>query len=251
VLSSALAAAELGALLGPPPVRIAAGLTLGLVLPGLVFARVILSRTPIARIEQFLLAPGLSLAIAVISGLVLDEFHIPLTSASWAIALGLVTVAGLVVVAIREGQSEVVRRPRGLREWLTVASRGGRRSLSTGAVAMFAMAALSVGAAVAIGALGQRDRDSRTAFTELWALPAHGSASAVRLGVRSHERGAVHYGIRVSIDGRMVRSQALTLRPGQMWQSTQLVARSGQRVDVALRTSPRGPVYREVHLTAG
>lgn len=242
VLASALAATELGILLGPPPVRIAAGLTLGFVLPGLVIARVVLSRTRITGIEQFLLVPGLSLAIAVITGLVLDAVHIPLTAASWGIALGLVTSAGLVVVAIRDGESEVLRRPRRPRAW---------RSLGSGAAAIFAMAALALGAAVLIGVLGQRDRDSKTAFTELWAFPAPGSASAVRLGVRSHERGAVRYRIRVSIDGRVVRSQPLTLRPGQTWHSMQPLTRSGEHVEVALLTSPRGPVYREVHVTAG
>jgi uncharacterized membrane protein len=251
VLASALAAAELGILLGPPPIRIAAGLTLGFVLPGLVVARGVLSRTRIAGIEQLLLVPGLSVSIAVITGLVLDAVHIPLTAASWGIALGLVTVAGLAVVAVRQGQSEVGRRPRRPRAWLTAASPGGRRSLGVGAAAMFAMAALAVGAAVVIGVLGQRDRDSKTAFTELWALPAQGSASAVRLGVRSHERGAARYRIRVSIDGRVVRSRELTLRPGQTWHSMQPVTRSGERVDVALQMSPRGPVYREVHVTAG
>jgi uncharacterized membrane protein len=250
LLAFPLAAAELGILLGPAPIRVAAGLTL-FFLPGLVITRLIQTRTRIEGTEQLLLVPGMSLAVAVIIGLVLDAVHIPLTAASWGIALGLVTVAGLVVRAIREGQSEVGRPPHVPRAWLTAASSGGRRSLSIGAAAMFAMAALAVGAAVVIGVLGQRDRDSKTAFTELWALPAQGSASAVRLGVRSHERGAVRYRIRVSIDGRRVRSQALTLRPGQTWHSMQPVTRSGARVGVALLTSPQGPVYREVHVTAG
>jgi uncharacterized membrane protein len=250
-MASALAAAELGILLGPAPIRVAAGLTLGFILPGLVITRAILFRTRIEGTEQLLLVPGMSLAIAVITGLVLNTAHIRLTAANWAIALGLVTAAGLLVGAMLEGAHEIRPHPLRLRAWLNRASLGGRRSQGIGLAAMLVIAPLAVSAAVVIGVQGQRDRDSETEFTDLWALPGPSSASAIRLGVRSHERGDVRYRIRVSIEGRVVRSQALTLRPGQTWQSTQPVARSGERVDVALLTSPRGPVYREVHLTAG
>jgi uncharacterized membrane protein len=254
MLACACAAAELGILLGPAPIRVAAGLTLGFILPGLVITRVILFRTRIAGTEQLLLVPGMSLAIAVITGLVLNAAHIRLTAASWAIALGVMTAAGLLAAAMLEDRNEVRRNPRRPRAWLTVASPGSRQSLGIGLTAMLMVAALAVGAAVVIAVLGQRDRDSETEFTELWAVPGPSSgpssASAIRLGVRSHERGDIRYQIRVSIDGHVVRSQALTVRPGQTWQSMQ-PTRSGERVDVALLTSPRGRVYREVHLTTG
>jgi hypothetical protein len=114
---------------------------------------------------------------------------------------------------------------------------------------MFMMAALATSAAVGIGLLGQRAAESRTEFTELWALPIPGSPPVARLGVRSHERVDVRYRLRVSIDGRLVRSRVLTLRPGQTWQSTEVV-QTGQYVAVALLRPPDGRVYREVHLTA-
>jgi hypothetical protein len=249
MLAFALAAAEFGILLGPPPIRVAAGLTLGF-LPGLVIARVVQTQTRIERTEQLLLVPGMSLAVAIITGLVLNTADIRLTAGNWAIALGLVTAAGLVAGAILEDPHEVVEHPR-RRAWLTATSPGGRRSLGIAPAAMFVMAALAATAAAGIGVLGQRDRDRQTQFTELWAFPGPGSASTVRLGVRSHERGHVRYRIRVSLDGRVVRSQALTLQPGQTWRSTQPVARPGAHVDVALLTSSRGPAYRAVHLTVG
>jgi uncharacterized membrane protein len=248
--ASALAAAELGILLGPVPIRVASGLTLGCILPGFVISRVILNQRRIEGSEQLLLIPGLSLAIAVITGLVLNTAHIRLTAVSWAIALGLVSAAGLVAVARLEDGHEVKPMARGAPARVTRASLGGRHALGIGPAAMFVFAALAVTAAVTIGVLGQRQHDSETAFTQLWALPGLSSGSIVRLGVASHERGDVRYRIRVSVEGRVVRSQALMLRPGQMWQSTQRVARSAERVDVALLTSPHGRVYREVHLAA-
>jgi uncharacterized membrane protein len=241
----ALAAAELGILLGPAPVRVAAGLVLGF-LPGLAITRAVQARMRLEGTERLLLVPGLSLSVAIVTGLVLNGAGIPLTAVSWAIALGLVTAAGLVAGALLEDEHEPGRHPRP-----PAPSPGGRRRLGIGAAALFAMAALSLSAAVAIGVIGQRDQDNQIEFTELWALQEPGLASAVRVGVRSHERGDVRYRVRVSIAGRVVRTEPLTLRPGETWQSTQPVARPGQRVDVALLTSPRGAIYREVRLTAG
>jgi hypothetical protein len=194
----------------------------------------------------------MGLAIAIITGLVLNTANIRLTAGSWAIALGLVTAAGLVVKAILEAQHAVEGHSRRRPAWLTATSLGGRGSLELAPDVLFVVsAALATTAAVAIGVLGQRDRDRQTHFTELWALPGRGAASPVRLGVSSHESGDVRYRIRISLDGRVVRSQALMLRPGETWQSTQPVARPGVHVDVALLTSSRGPAYRAAHLTAG
>jgi len=236
LLASALAAAEVGILLGPAPIRVPSGLTLW-ILSGLVFTRVLLKQRRIGGPEQLLLVPGLSLAIAVIIGLVLNAAHIRLTAESWAVALGLVTALGLLAIARLEDAHGVAPRAR------------SRQPLSLGPAAMFVLAALAVIAAVTIGVLGQRRHDNEAAFTQLWALPGP-STSTVRLGARSHERHEVRYRLRVSIAGRVVRSRALVLRPGQAWQSTQQLSRSGERVDVALLTSPRGRVYREVHLAA-
>ena len=249
-LAFTAAAAELGVVVGPAPIRVAAGLTLAF-LPGLLITRAIHTQTRTEGAERFLLAPGMSLAVAVIAGLLLDIANIRLTTEHWAIALGLVTAAGLAGEAILEDEHEVAPDRRRSRGRLTAASPVRRYSPGIAPTVMLVMAALAVSAAVVIGVVGQHDRDSATEFTELWALSEPGSDSAVRLGVRSHERGVVHYRIRVLIDGQVARSQALTLRPGQTWQSTQPSTRSGGRVDVALLNSPGGAVYRRVHLTAG
>jgi uncharacterized membrane protein len=250
ILGFAFAAAELGILLGPQPIRIAAGLTLGFILPGLLVTRVILARTRIEGAEQLLLVPGMSIAVAVITGLVLNAADIRLTVGNWAIALGLVCAAGLVVLVMLEDDDERKRRRRPLRIRLAAAP-GGRLLLAIGPAALFVMAALLVSGALVVGVLGGRDRNSEAQFTELWALPGPSPTADVRLGVRSHERGDMRYRVRVSLEGRVVRSQALTLKPGQTWQSTQPVPRPGEHVGVALLKSPGGRVYRLVHLTAG
>ncbi|MBV9338118.1 MAG: hypothetical protein JO243_19700 [Solirubrobacterales bacterium] len=245
-LAAAFAAAELGILVGPAPIRVAGGVILVL-LPGLLIMRVIGPQMQNEGAEQLLLAAGVSLAVVVIMGLVLNSVGIRLTSAHWAAALGLVTAVGLVSEAPLEGRDKVGQQaPR--KRWLCTELLD-RRGITLAAA--FAIATLAASAAVVIDVLGQRARYSRTASTELWAVPLPGAPPVAELGVRSLEPKKARYSIRVSIDGRLVRTQALTLRPGQTWQSTQLIGRSGDRVYVALMTLPRGGVYRQVHLTTG
>jgi uncharacterized membrane protein len=248
-VGAVLAAVELGILLGPAPIRVAAGLILGLVLPGLVITRAVSARARIEGAEQLLLVPGISIAVAVIAGLVMNAARIHLTAVNWAVALGLVTTVGVVVIAMFE-DGEVGRKPRGGRGRSQRAEFAREvRPPVVASAAMLAVAAMSVVGALVIGVLGQRDRGP--GFTELWAVPGPTSASAVRLGVRSRERHEVRYRLRVSIDGRVVRSQRITLRPGQTWRSTQSVTKAGEQVHVALLKSTRGPVYRQVRLTGG
>jgi uncharacterized membrane protein len=248
-VGAVLAAVELGILLGPAPIRVAAGLILGLVLPGLVITRAVSARARIEGAEQLLLVPGISIAVAVIAGLVMNAARIHLTAVNWAVALGLVTTVGVVVIAMFE-DGEVGRKPRGGRGRSQRAEFAREvRPPVVASAAMLAVAAMSVVGALVLGVLGQRDRGP--GFTELWALPGASSHSAVRLGIRSRERHDMRYRIRVSIDGRVVRSQQITLQPGQTWRSTQSVTKFGKQVEVALLKSARGPVYRRVRLTTG
>jgi uncharacterized membrane protein len=235
-VASVLAVVELSVLLGPGPIRVAAGLTLGLVLPGLVLVRVIQSRVRVEGAERLALVPGMSIALAVITGLVLNALDVHLTTESWSIALGLVTAAGLVAVAVSQGGG-----------WNP--PRSGLRPSSAAPAAVLALAALAVAGALVVGVHGERDRGP--GFTELWALPAASSSSAVQLGVRSHERRDARYRVLVSIDGRVVRSRGILLHPGQMWRSTEAVARRGEQLEVTLEKAPDPSPYRRVRLITG
>jgi uncharacterized membrane protein len=248
LLAAALVATELGVLLGPAPIRVPSGLILTFLLPGLVMTRGILTRTRIEATEELLLVPGLSIAIAVITGLAVGTARGRLTATTWAIALGVVTAACLLAAAFL---AHAPKRKRSARPTAPlpapVLPRDGN-SPGIGPFVIFALGALGVVSAIAIGVHGQRAHDDETGFTELWALPAPSPGSAIRLGVRSHERRDARYRVRVSIEHRLIRDQALTLRPGQTWQVTQPVGRSGEPVSVALLTPSRHRVYREVHL---
>jgi Protein of unknown function (DUF1616) len=106
----ALVVVELGVLWAPAPIRVAAGLTLGLFLPGFVAAR-LLGRPSITGVERLLLVPGMSVATAILTGLCLSAAHIHMTTDSWAIALGSVTAVGVAMLAIldrgKHGEKEL------------------------------------------------------------------------------------------------------------------------------------------------
>jgi hypothetical protein len=270
-LTSVLIVVELGVLWAPAPIKVVAGLTLGLVLPGFVATR-LLGRLSIAGVERLLLVPGLSVAIAIVTGLCLTAAHIHLRTASWAIALGLVTAAGLAVLALLEQRKPGKKEPGGDHFWRSLgpvtstnlrihvfaASLAVRRlrlkrpnpaivrapAVMIGAIGL--TLALAVGGAVAVS--GSTEHYHGRGFTELWALPD--GTSAVRLGVISHELHAVTYRIRVSVDGDMLRDRAVALRPSQTWQFVQPIS-GGGLVNVALQKSPGGPTYRRVSVRVG
>ena len=244
----ALVVVELGVLWAPAPIRVAAGLTLGLFLPGFVAARLV-GRPSITGVERLLLVPGMSVATAILTGLSLAAAHIHMTTDSWAIALGSVTAVGVAILAIldraKHGEGEL--RPDFAPPSLGVAPSRSRRFYAFAASVGLTLV-LAVAGAVAISA--STEHYHGRGFTELWALPGGSSRSTVRLGLISHEMHEVSYRIRVLVDGQTLRDEDVALRPGQTWQSIQPIMR-GRRVDITVRISPSGPVYRRVRLSLG
>jgi uncharacterized membrane protein len=246
-VAAVLVAVELSILFGPPPLRIPAGLILGLILPGVVLAP-LLSWPRLEGVERLLLVPGMSVVIAIIAGLVMSAARVRLTIDAWALALGLVTVAGLALAVLRDRHTDVGVEPRPT--WRRARSRGASaehgRVPIVAFLGMLFIATVAVTGAFVISAVGEHYRGP--GFTELWALPGRSSVSGVRLGVVSHELHAASYRLLVSIDGRQVRSARLILRPGQGWQSTQPVTKPGAKVDVWLEKWPSDAIYRHVDI---
>jgi uncharacterized membrane protein len=267
-LGAALVVVEVGLLWGPAPIRVPAGLVLGLVLPGVVITR-LLGRPPFAGVERLLMVPGISIATALLAGLCLNAARIHLTTDSWAVALGSVTAVGLAILAVSErgaqSRTDLQRAPiRGvvssnfpadflvsLRWWCLQLKHGAFRTWRGRPIVVAGVALiLSLGVAGAIAISASTEHYHGPGFTELWALPGAGPRSTVRVGVLSHELHEVRYRIQVSVDGGGLRTEDIALRPGQTWQSTQSIPR-GSLVDITLKKSPGGPVYRRVRLWSG
>lgn len=93
-------AAAAGVLVGPSLTAIAGGLLLGFVLPGLALTELLFRRRTLSPVERTVLAPALSLATLIISGLLLYVAGVHLNRTSWTLAAGGVTLVVLALTAL-------------------------------------------------------------------------------------------------------------------------------------------------------
>ncbi|WP_067500926.1 hypothetical protein [Actinoplanes sp. TFC3] len=108
--------------LGPLPLTVAGGLLLGLVLPGIALTGALLRGRDLAVVERITLAPALSLATLVISGLVLYVCGAPLNRVSWTAATAGVTILALIAALFPVPRSITVAEPAEVTEPVAVAA---------------------------------------------------------------------------------------------------------------------------------
>jgi hypothetical protein len=89
-------------LIGPAPLPVAGGLLLGFVLPGLALTDLLFRHRTLSAVERTVLTPALSLAVLVLSGLLLYVSGVHLDRTSWTLAAAGVTMLALVAEAVRE-----------------------------------------------------------------------------------------------------------------------------------------------------
>lgn len=237
VISVVLPLAVAGAVFGPRPVATIAGLVLVLVLPGLAMLRLVDARLEVPELEYLILTPAISIATAIVTGLALQAVSFRLTTANWAIALGLILVACQIAVLLLRRASEPPPA-----ESVVAARRGA----PVAACAMAFVTGGLVAGAFVVAAASERATPSRP-FTQLWIVRPEGAqpADAVRIGVRSFETRPMRYTLSVATQGRVVRKYAVTLRPGEGWRHT-LASRRNAEVEVTLARG--GSAYRRVRL---
>lgn len=92
--------AGVGVFLGPAPITVIGGILLGFVLPGLALTEALFRRRSLTAVERTMLAPALSLAVLVISGLVIYVAGYALDKIAWTSATLVVTLGALVVPGV-------------------------------------------------------------------------------------------------------------------------------------------------------
>lgn len=104
VVARVLVAVTIGAaaavLFGPPPLAVAGGIALGFALPGLALTAVLFRGRTLSAVERTVLAPGLSLAVLVVSGLAIYAAGFALDRIAWTSATAGVAVLALIVPAV-------------------------------------------------------------------------------------------------------------------------------------------------------
>jgi len=212
------------------PLAVPAGVLLALVLPGCALV-LLLGRGTAPRATMIcpaltrpLWACGLSLAVCVLGGLLLNLFPAGLTRVTWTVFLSTVTLLVLAASPARPLPVFTVRA-------ITV------RQLSY-AVATCGVIAGAITLAV-ISAGWRRGHD----FAELWLTPAQHTGQ-VTLGVRSAYAQAERFRVELRRGPRTVRTWDLTLAAGQSWRQD-LTAAGGQPLTATLT----GPATLTVSVT--
>jgi hypothetical protein len=227
----AMAAVIAGAalLVLPLPVLLTAalGLPLVLVAPGWLVSATIFRDRALDPVLHGLLAIGLSIAIAILTGLLLAALGLRLGEASFtAMAAGETAVAAL--AAERSGAQ--LRVPR--LAWTATAR------LVTAAVAVSAVALAT--ARITPTAKPQTIKP----YTALWA--ERQPRQTVRVGVMSGELSPTRYRLDVMAGKVRLTRLRLDLRPGQQWQVKLRGAGIHQRMRIELRRGAEARLYREV-----
>lgn len=216
-------------------------LPLVFVLPGYAVTEALAYNRSLSVTYRALLSLGLSLAIDILSGFVLNMFSVGLRALSWVVLLGLlIVVFSLLVAYLRRKSSADERRLLAFRFRIYDYLLAGLALLMV--VLSLQYSATSV------------EQPPHAGFTQLWMLPPQTTKNCtVRLGVRSFESTSTTYHIMMKENGIQVGIWSpIVLTPQEEWDHVVTIptlSASSVSVEVSLYKADRPEkVYREVHL---
>lgn len=212
-----------------------------------------LIRKPVLRItgsfngsDRLILSLGLSIALVIITGFVLNMLPMGLEQTSWAVSLA-TSVAIFSCIAL-------YRRHKVHRS--TVQTGTLHIRISFYEYALFLLAIIIVVASVWYSLINAQQQQQQSTFTQFWMVPskqAHNSC-AVLIGMQSFEVATEKYTVVITANGMMVNSwSAITLAPQNQWyQSVTIQPKDTNTIYVEAklyRMQHPGIVYRTVHIT--
>jgi uncharacterized membrane protein len=252
------AAAGIVVATGPAVARVPAGLLLGLLVPGVAAAYLLVPQSETGHTRRLALAPVLSLAVLVLGGLGLYALGIPLTRASW-VALTVVVTFLLAVAALVRARLTPARNW-AVSDTMHLGAVPARDALGQrpGRRLALRLAPLVLAAAILAGSgyFAWHDatrHDAATPFSELALVPAGpekptGTTWPVVIGVFNHERSAVKYDVRVSGPGNFTAEFTPTVVGGSSWAKTLDVPTAGKVTVGLFRPGDKDP-YRTVWIS--
>ena len=197
---------------------------------------------PISAVDHITLSLGLSMAIDVLMGFILNVFPIGLQGLSWTISLGLVTtVFTLLATYLRRKDRVKVEKISGPR--ITI-----RECIQFGLAILVAIASVLLSVI--------RPSATEASFTQFSMQPTNqtNNSCAVRIGVKSFEATTVTYRITVAVNDVQVNTwPTVILVPQHEWD--QLVALPATSINSLYveaklyKLDQPEAVYREVHVT--
>jgi uncharacterized membrane protein len=237
----ALACAGLLAALLPAPVWLRAPLLVPLVLflPGYALAANFFPPNAASTSERTVYALTLSIAATAVAGL-LTQAVLGLSREAWAIVLFGVTAcaAGR---ALRAAAPPAPTAPRRI-QWALVP-----------ALVAFALAAGIAVLAIVSASNGLREAQAKIRFTGFWLLrertDAASGATALSVGLRSHEGKKTRYVLHLSHGGVPILTRAIELRNGERWEREFSVEQTPTGGPVIATLNREGQPYRRLDVT--
>lgn len=224
-----------------PVIGIILALPLVFILPGYTLTEVFFHKRPLSLASRLVFGLSLSVAITILSGLILNLLPIGLQATSWATTLALLTIVFALLAMYLQ------------RNWITTPLPRFRFSLSK--VILFGLATTVAIFSLWYSTLGVIQQP-RPNFTQLWMIPATSAntACAVHIGLRSFEATTVTYRMTMNTVGTRVTTWSpITLVPNATWDQIVPVPSSTTQdifVNVQLyRLDQPKNVYRKVNLT--
>jgi uncharacterized membrane protein len=197
----------------------------------------------VGAVDQIIFSLGLSMAIDVLAGFMLNILPIGLQAQSWVIFLGITTTVFALLAAYfrRKNIVKIASTP--------------RLHITIGEYMLFGLAILVVVAAV-WDSMNRPVEQPQPSFTQLWMLPSNqmNNSCVVSIGIESFESTSVTYRVVMTVNEAQVNTwSSISLAPQGKW--GQLVSiRPGITDTMYIETQlyradkPKA-VYRDVHLT--
>lgn len=201
---------------------------------------------PIGNADQLILSLGLSMAIDILVGFVLNILSIKLEALSWTFTLGL-------LVALCAALALFIRRKNETENATTAPAPRLRLKLLD---VTFLLLALCI-TLNAIWLAVSRPPVPQPSFTQFWMLPANPASKicTVSLGMQSFETTSLTYNVTMTVNNAPVAHNwsKIALEPQQRWVQQVPITPEAQNdlhVEAQLyRTDQPQAAYREVHLT--
>ncbi len=230
---------------GLPVLRAVCSILLVLVLPGYALAAALLPGRFLDLPQRILFSLGLSLVVAVLTGLILNQLNQPLQLNTWDVVLAVFTIIMALVAAWRKrslGAQPAAGYPYRFRpSW--------REGL------LLVLALLVAGAALQLARL-PTSNPSVSGYTMLWIVPASDGTNQVRVGVDSQEFTPTRYNLQVLNNGRLLQQWTdVAVEPGNTWQTSIGITTTApltNTIEARLyRSDQPDQVYRHVSLVRG
>lgn len=225
--------------------RVIFGLPLALFMPGYTLTTAFLPSLAQPLPNRLMYAVGLSLALTILTGLLLNLTAEGLTAAAFTGVLGSISLGAGIVALLRRRQ-EAQDDDAAFSQPIVMRIRVSY-GVVLAAAALLAVGALTVTRTAAIN-------ETHPGFTQLWLTPFYPpSEQYLEIGLHSFEDADVEYRVEFRIDDRVVSQWSpVRLLPEKLWQKVINVGtepQPGERAEVVVyRLDNPSQVYRHVTL---